>query len=195
MDDECGRAINRMLGGGVNRCLFCWFVKPTWPAEPVRARFSCDIANSKMCVFSPLPPSLPPRLSILPVQCGGTAKITRSRHPAVIVAPAPAPAPGGLTETQQGSGGVAAAAVAAAAGTADGDGGSRRANDWDCPNPDCDNVCFSFRTSCNRCGTGKDGTPPPEDFRLRQGGGGGKGRGLDGEPVVATLHRPRLQLG
>ncbi|CAN0457109.1 unnamed protein product, partial [Laminaria digitata] len=40
-------------------------------------------------------------------------------------------------------------------------GGKRRANDWDCVNPECDNVCFSFRTSCNRCGTGKDGALPP----------------------------------
>eukprot|EP00752_Nemacystus_decipiens_P008742 g7803.t1 len=73
--------------------------------------------------------------------CGGTAKVTRSRHPAVVVAPAaPAPAPGGSTETT---------------------------------------------------------TPPPKNFRQSGGGGSGGGQagGADGEPVVATLHRPRLQLG
>eukprot|EP00903_Cladosiphon_okamuranus_P006864 g6685.t1 len=122
--------------------------------------------------------------------CGGTAKVTRSRHPAVVVAPAPAPAPAASTETSNGSAG--AAAGAAVAGGTDGSS-NRRADDWDCPNADCDNVCFSFRTMCNRCGTGKDGTPPPENFR--QGGGGVKGGGSAGEPVVATLQRPRLQLG
>lgn len=141
--------------------------------------------------------SLPPShrtIGTVNQQCGGTAKVTRSRHPAVVVAPAaaptPAPAPGGLTETPSGSeGGIAASGAAGESGGSI----SRRANDWDCPSADCDNVCFSFRTSCNRCGTGRDGTPPPKYFR--QGGRGGQGGGLDGEPVVATLHRPRLQLG
>lgn len=118
-------------------------------------------------------------------QCGGTASVTRSRHPAVVVAPAPAPASASTTgvaeETEQGSDG--------------GGGGSRRANDWDCPNPDCDQVCFSFRTFCNRCGTGKDGTPPSKDFRPGGGGGQGAAAAATGEPVVTTLHRPRLQLG
>lgn len=95
-----------------------------------------------------------------------------------------------MTDNTNGSEGVVAAP--GAGGGSDGNS-NRRANDWDCPNEDCDNVCFSFRTSCNRCGTGKDGTLPPKDFR--QGGGGGQGGGLDGEPVAGTLHRPRLQLG
>ncbi|CBN77067.1 Sart3 protein [Ectocarpus siliculosus] len=106
--------------------------------------------------------------------CGGTAQITRSRHPAVVAAPAPAPASSDGVETPSGDGDAAPA-----------DGKGRRANDWDCPSPDCDNVCFSFRTKCNRCGMGKDGTPPPKE--LQQGGGGNS--------VVATQHRPRLQLG
>ncbi|CAM9134785.1 unnamed protein product, partial [Hapterophycus canaliculatus] len=118
--------------------------------------------------------------------CGGTAKVSRSRHPAVIVAPAPAP------EAAPNTNGTAPGAAAApSGGGADNNssGIQRRANDWDCPNADCDNICFSFRTSCNRCGTGKDGSPPPKGFQ--QGGGSAAA----GQPVATTLHRPRLQLG
>ncbi|CAM9281713.1 unnamed protein product [Scytosiphon promiscuus] len=115
--------------------------------------------------------------------CGGTAKVSRSRHPAVIAAPAPAP------EASSGANGASGPAASAAPSVAGADSGNqRRANDWDCPNADCDNVCFSFRTSCNRCGTGKDGSkPPPKEFQ--QGGASA------GQPVATTLHRPRLQLG
>ncbi len=48
--------------------------------------------------------------------------------------------------------------------------------DWPCPNPECSNINFARRTSCNRCGFDR-----PAAFG---GAGRGRGRGLAGIDVT-----------
>lgn len=113
---------------------------------------------------------------ILFKQCGGTVKVSHSIHPAVISTP-PAPTTT-ISSTIEGSGGRPSTVQ-----------GKNRPDDWDCVNPDCENRCYGFRVKCNRCGTGKDGTPPPA------AGGGQANAGVAPVSAPVSAHRPRLQLG
>ncbi|XP_049778585.1 RNA-binding protein cabeza isoform X3 [Schistocerca cancellata] len=62
-----------------------------------------------------------------------------------------------------------------------GGGGFGRDGDWKCPNPDCGNTNFSWRTGCNRCHQprpeGVGGGEPPGGRGGPRGGGGGRGGG------------------
>ncbi|CAM9768563.1 unnamed protein product, partial [Sphacelaria rigidula] len=110
--------------------------------------------------------------------CGGTVKVSRSIHPAVIPQPptastTPGAAQGDSKPDQSGA-------------TPSSQTSKSRAEDWKCVNPECDNVCFGFRVRCNRCGTGKDGSAPRETPPVTGGGA---------QPAAVLALRPRLQLG
>lgn len=110
---------------------------------------------------------------------------------------APAPAPAAMEGSgERNAGGTSAVIVSAKAGVGGGGGGAgSRPGDWKCVNPECDNVCFGFRVVCNRCGTGKDGTPPAPSLAVSGGEGRGAGRSGVGGEGSTLVQRPRLQLG